>query len=183
MGIVKRFILALVCLIIISILTWIFPFSYISVYKSSNYTADSFEVDAYSKKLNEFKESFDENSTDDVTTKFTLAILPMFEGTWLVNKGTVKMSYDELDSIFHTVSHTKNNLQTLGLEETYTEEQRLYLVDIIDNLDSLEETIESIMNEKWETRSTLNIEFRNLHNAFFNSFNVFISFYEISQQS
>ena len=107
----------------------------------------------------------------------------MFEGTWLVNKGTVKMSYDELDSIFHTVSHTKNNLQTLGLEETYTEEQRLYLVDIIDNLDSLEETIESIMNEKWETRSTLNIEFRNLHNAFFNSFNVFISFYEISQQS
>lgn len=180
MGIVKRSILVLVCLIILSILTWIFPFSNISIYKSFNYTADSFEVDAYSKKLNEFKESFDENSTDDITTKFTFSILPMFEGTWLVNKGTVKMSYDELNSIFYTVSQTKNNLQILGLEETYTVEQRLHLVAIIDNLDSLEETIESIMNEKWITRSTLTIEFNNLHNAFFNSFNLFID--EISQQ-
>lgn len=171
----------LVGLIIISILTWIFPFSHISVYKSSHFTADSFEVDAYSKKLNEFKESFDENSTDDVTTKFTLAILPIFEEAWLVNKGTIKMNYDELDSILSNVGKAKSNLLILGLEEKYTEEQRLYLLNIIDSLDSLEETIESIMNEKWKTRSTLNIEFRNLHHAFFNCFNLFISFYQISQ--
>lgn len=80
----------------------------------------------------------------------SIDVLAFNEEAWLVNKGTVKINYNELDYILSNVGKTNNNLFILGLEVKYTEEQRLYLLNIIDILDSLEETIESIMNEKLE---------------------------------
>lgn len=179
----KKFLSILLSIIVISIiiLTWFFPFSYFSVYKSYNYNNDSYAVKAYSKKLTEFKKFYNESSIDDGTTKLSPGIFNMFEQDWLVTKGTFSMNKDSMNAILIDVKNAREHLLELTILEDYTSLQRHHLLNSIKNLLSLEVMIEDIKNQKWETRNTFKTEFHNLQDAFFNSFNIFISFYRNSQ--
>lgn len=162
-------------------MTWFYPLSFFSAHKSFTYTPDSFLEEAYVKNLNDFKKSYSKNSQDDVTAKLTPSVLQMYEQNWLVNKDPVIMNDDEFDSILLNVKGAKGTLLRLTVQEKYTGEQRQYLLDCIKNLLSLEETISTIKNDKWESRSTQETIFHNLQMAFDSSLNIFIPFYELSQ--
>lgn len=65
--------------------------------------------------------------------------------------------------------------------EEYTWEQRTYLRTLIENLLSMEETIEGMMDDNWDNRTVLNRRFFNLHGGFTSSLTLFNSFYDTAQ--
>lgn len=178
-----------VCVLSVLIVTWYYPYSFISIHKSYSFTPDPVVVDEYRKDVNEFKHSYEKDfdqlttgSKYDLTIDFTQYLLPLFEQDWLVSKGPVKMSRKDLDNILFEVKNARKTLLGLITKEDYTQEQRQYLVHSIESLLSLEEEIDTIKTGSAESRKTLKIQFSNLHGSFQSSFMTYEIFYERSQK-
>ncbi len=187
----KRIIIGVVGLFIISfvIMTWFYPYSFVSVYKSYAFKPDPIVVDQYVNDLEEFKSSYQEDldeltteSNYDLTIDRTQYLLPLFEQDWLVSKVPVKMSIDDLGEILFEVKNARKILLELIANEDYTQEQRHYLVNSIESLLSLEEEIVDIKTGIAESRKTLRIQFNNLHGSFLGNFMMFEIFYERSRK-
>lgn len=180
---VKSKVLGLLSLIVISILivTWFYPLSPLSVHKSYGFTADSDSVRIHNNELNNLQELYDESSPDDVTTSVLKHISPIYEGKWLVNNESISLNEDELAKMLFNVKNARKVLLTLTIQEEYTMEQRRYLLTSIEDLLSMEEMIEGIMNDNWDNRTVLKSQFKNLHGAFTSSLMIFTTFYDVTQ--
>lgn len=186
----KKIIVSLVGLFVFFILlmTWFYPYSFISIHKNYSFTPDPVVVDGYVKDLNEFKSSYekdlDELTTgrnNDLTTDRTRYLLPLFEQDWLISKESVKMGVGDLGNILFEVKNARETLLGLLTQEDYTQEQRLYLVNSIEILLLLEEDIVDIKTGKAESRKTLKTQISNLRVRFMSNFRMYESFYEMSQ--
>lgn len=180
---VKSKILGLLGLIVILILiiTWFYPFSPLSVYKNFSYRTDSYSVKNHNSTLNDLQKLYDESSSDDVTTNALQHLSGLYEQDWLVKNDSFQMNKDVLDKMLFDVQQVRNQLLNLTTREEYTWEQRTYLRTLIENLLSMEETIESMMDDKWDNRTVLNRRFFNLHGGFTSSLMFFNTFYDTTQ--
>lgn len=174
----------------ILIMTWFYPFSFFSMYKSYAFTPDPVVVDGYVNDLKAFKKSYqndlNELTTDrniDLTTDQTQHLLPLFEQDWLVSKERVNMSELDLGNNLFKVKTTRNTLLRLLAKEEYTQVQRQYLADCIESLLLLEEDIMDIKTGKAESRNTLRVQFSNLHGSYLNNFMLFNIFYESTRKA
>jgi hypothetical protein len=80
------------------------------------------------------------------------------------------------------VKQARQNLLDLAFRETYHQNQaKDYLRTVIEDSFAIEELIYDIKEAKADSRSTLNTKFHNLHMIFINDFNLFVTFYGISQ--
>lgn len=188
---VKRIIISVIGLLVFSVLimTWFYPYSFISVYKSYSFTSDPVVVDEYMMDLNKFKSSYERDLDEqtpgniyDLTIDSTQYLISLFEQDWLVSKKPVKMSIKDLDNILFAVKNARKALLRLIAKENYTQVQRQYLVDSIESLLSLEEEIINIKTGRAESRKTLKIQFSNLHVSFINNFMMYEIFYKVSQE-
>jgi hypothetical protein len=180
---VKVKVIGFLSLIVISILivTWFFPFSIVSVYKNINYTTNSDSVRIHIKYLDNLQKLYDESSPDDVTTLVLQNISHMYEQDWLVKNDAFKMNKDELAKMLMGMRNAREGLLNLTTQEEYSMEQRMYLLMIIENVLSMEDLIEDMMEDSWENRTVVKRQFRNLHGAFTSSLMVFNSFYDTTQ--
>ena len=181
---VKGKVLGLLSLIVMSILlvTWVYPFSPVSVYENINYTTDSDRVRIHTEYLNNLQKLYDESSPDDVTTMVLQNISHMFEQDWLVKNDTFKMNKGDLDKMLMRMKNARAGLLNLTRQEEYSWEQRSYLLTSIENVISMEETIEGMMDDSWEKRTVLKRQFQNLHGGYTSSLMYFTSFYSATQR-
>lgn len=145
----------------------------------------------YEDLLNEFKASYEKElknelessneSAMDMTIIRTQYILPLFEQEWLVNTESTTMDKNKVDQMLQDVIGSRNTLLQLVAEEDYNDEQRMYVVDTINNFLRLEEEIKYVQDGGYFTRIELNILFNNLHNSFRDNFDFFTTvFYDRS---
>lgn len=165
----------------ILIVTWFYPFSPLSVYKNLNYTPDSYSVRAHNSYLNDLQKLYDESSPDDVTTNVLQNLSGIYKQEWLVKSESFKMNKDVLAKMVFDIQQVRNQLLFLSTLEGYTGGQRTYLRSTIENLLSMEDTIEGIMDDNWNNRTVLNRRFINLQGGFTDSLTYFNSFYDTTQ--
>lgn len=178
------------CIVIfVLIMTWYYPFSPFSVYKSYSYQPYeiSFNGESYEEILSEFRVSYEKDLKADVENEYpnltihrTEAVLSIFEQEWLRNKDAVSMDAMKLDTMLFEVKQVREVLLSLLVQVEYTSEERGYLVDIISNLLALEDSIMELQNEKYASRLELNRRFDNLYGAFLTNFRFYATFYERS---
>jgi len=129
---VKGKIIVFSSLIVISILimTWLFPFSPLSVYENFSYTTNSDSVRFHTSKLNELNTKlFDESSPDDVTTLVLQNLSGIYEQDWLVENESFKMNKDVLAKMVFDIQQVRNQLLNLTTQEEYIWAQRKLLTD------------------------------------------------------
>jgi hypothetical protein len=180
----KAIIVSLLCFIITFLLfvTWFYPYSFFSVYKTYSFKADPVVIKRYVKEIDTFKNGDVKNSKDNLTKNYTQQyILQMYEQDWLTHEKRSKMNIFELNAILQTVRETKDDLLQLMTLVDYSKEEKQYLVDCIKDLSSLENEFTTIELNKNLTRSKVNTEFNNLSNSFFSCFLQYRTFYEIAQ--
>jgi len=164
-------------IIVLAVLTWIYPFSFPSFYKSFDYTPDRDFTADYKKDLNRFKKVYEKHA-DDSTTRQTYAVLSFYEQDWVMQNKAVTINAGKLEQILDTTTRARDKLLRLTVREEYTQEARQDLLDSILNLSSFEEAIKDIQNSEWESRGDLERYFKNLQGSFHNSFHLFSAFYE-----
>ena len=182
---VKGKVLGLLSLIVIStlIVTWVYPFSPVSVYENINYTTDSDRVRIHTEYLNNLQKLYDESSPGDVTTIVLQNIsFSIFEQDWLVKNDTFKMNKDELAKMLMGMRNARAGLLNLTTQEEYSWQERNDLLWNIENVLAMEELIEDIMDDHWEDRTVLKRQFFNLHGAYTSSLMLFNTFYRSTQR-
>ena len=111
-----------IILIFTTVITWIYPFSILSVKKSYTYQSEEVLYDgkSYPEIMSEFKESFNkdlqadsENEYPNLTINFTQYILPVFEQDWLISNNTVSIDRVTLDKMFVDVKRGREVLLSL----------------------------------------------------------------------
>lgn len=182
MKVTKSKIIGTLGIIVISILiiTWFFPFSTVSVYKNIHYTSNSDSVKTHPQKLDDFQ-ALSDASSGGATTLVLRNLSSIYKQDWLVEEKTFKMNKDKLAKMLLGMQQTRNQLLNLTKQEEYTWEQRSYLITLIENVMSMEETIESMMNTNWENRMVLRRQFKNLSEAYTSSLMYFNSFYDTTK--
>lgn len=175
--------------IFISVMTYQFPYSTFSVKNSYAYQPEKvlFNGEKYEEILNEFKDTYEIDLKADLDSEYsnltidrTRYILPIFEQDWLISNNSVSFDKVKFDKIHYEVQKIREVLLNLVIQEDYTSEQRKYLVDIIRDLLSLEDTISELKNENYVSRSELNNRLDNLYSEFMNNFRSFVTFYDRS---
>ncbi|SKA90331.1 hypothetical protein [Sporosarcina newyorkensis] len=187
--------LGAVAVLFILFMTWFYPFSHFSLFKSYTYkpTEVLYHNDkTYEDILNKFTESYEKDlvkemetysgSDLDLTVMQTQYILPVFEQEWLIGTDPVSMDKISLDEMLVDVIQSRKTLLSLVTKEDYSREVKVYLVDTINNFLRLEEEIWYIKNGKYFSRNELNHLFGNLRNSFRSNFDIFATtFYETSR--
>lgn len=170
-------------------MTWIYPFSPLSINKSYDYQQKKVlhNGKTYNEIVNDFKESYENDlnadsvkDTTNLTIDRTQYILPMFEQEWLISKDAVSIDSLKLDTILSEVKSAREVMFSLLEQVDYSSEHRGYLIKIIKSLLLLEESIVDLKDEKFATRSELNRRLKNLSNDFSFNFSLYTSFYERS---
>ena len=177
-----------IILIFITVMTWFYPFSILSVKKSYTYQSEQVLSNgrSYNEILSDFKKSFakdlesdSENEYPNFTIFETRRILSVFEQDLLISNDPVSIDRVTLDVMFGDVKRVREILLDLVAQADYTSEQRKYLIDtIINNLLIMEDNITALKNDPFITRSELNWRLDNLHSSFLSVFNTFIFFYD-----
>ena len=180
---VKGTVIGLLSLIVILILivSWFFPFSIVSIYKNISYTANPDSARVHSKYLDKLQKLYDESSSDDVTTLVLHNISHMYEQDWLVQNDTFKMNQDELAKMLMDMRNARESLLNLTAQEEYSMEQRADLLMITENVLSMEDMIAGMIEIRWENRTVVKRQFKNLHGAFTSCLMLFNSFYDTAQ--
>lgn len=161
----------------ITAITWFYPLSFPSFYKSFDYTPDRDFTADYKKDLNRFKKVYEKHA-DDFTKRQTSAVLSFYEQDWVMQNKAVTINAGKLEQILDTTTIAREKLLRLTVREEFTQEARQYLLDSIRNLSSFEEAIKDIQNSEWESRGDLERYLKNLQGSFHNSFHLFSAFYE-----
>ncbi|WP_173915250.1 hypothetical protein [Halobacillus sp. Marseille-Q1614] len=180
----KRFLFISIGAIVLFMLgmSWFFPYSPFSIYKSYIYKPDPVVAEGYAQDLNTFKNTYNPSTTDDNrTNNMNQYIVPLFEQDWLIHKDKAKMGNPQIESFLIEVKEARQNLLSLLVEEDYTREEREYLMITVEGLLGLEESIVDLKFSHSESRSTINRQFRNLHVSYINTFGRYATFYEVFQ--
>ncbi|MCU9614617.1 hypothetical protein OEV98_13820 [Caldibacillus lycopersici] len=164
--------------ILVLLMTWIYPFSFFSINKSYSYEPNNNDIDKYVERLNEL-ETLVANSPNNPTKIITENILGYFEQDWIVTKDSkIKITKDELELIKFHVKDVRGTLLDMTVQEDYSYETRSYLLATIESFLSFEEYIDELKKNSWETRSTIDRELDILHGGFFSNLITYINFFE-----
>lgn len=175
-------------IIFISIITWFYPYSTLSVSKSYTFQPNKVLINgkSYNKILSDFKEAYEKDYNDDLENTYpnltilrTQYVIPVFEQDWLISKDSVSIDIEKLDTMLSKVKEVREVLLNLVVQAEYNSEQRYYLIDNIRNFLLMEESITELKNDSYVTRSELKRRFNNLYNDFITEFSLFVSFYDM----
>lgn len=174
----------------IALMTWFYPFSPFSFYKNYTYkpTAVLYNNQTYAEMMQSFKKSYDETLNEELekdvdekngTIIRMESIFQVFGQDWLVNDDSVKMDKVRIDEMLSSVEQWKLTLLSLLAQEDYTKEERILLVDAVNNTMVLEEHIRYLKEGKYFSRKELNISLGNLRHQFQRDFEIFMTtFYD-----
>ncbi|SET64043.1 hypothetical protein SAMN05216389_11830 [Oceanobacillus limi] len=180
-----------IIVVFVGFMTWLFPYSPFSIHKNYAYQPYfiSFDGKSYETILNDFRDSYEEDLEADLENKYpnltihrTEAILSFFEKEWLMSKDPVPMDEIDLSTMLFEVENVKDTLFNLFVQEDYENEEKEYLVQCMRQLESVEDQIIKLQNDKFASKKQLNRQFDNLYGDFLNSFKSYVTFYDYSTQ-
>ncbi|MFC5591417.1 hypothetical protein ACFPRA_21250 [Sporosarcina soli] len=163
--------------ILVIILSWVFPYAFFSVDKSVTYKPDAIFVEQYQQDLQSFKTNEEIGSTDHLIFNRTAYIMDMFEQDWLLNENGTSMRKADLEEILVQVKNKREHLIELAFHETYSTETKEYLKDTLRHCLALEESIVELKNAKYSSRASLKRRYHNLHMSFVDTFDRYKYFY------
>lgn len=168
---------------IISVITWIYPYSPLSFNKSYTYHPSPKVVQGYVEDINDVKREQSEKTEVDLKKHKVQQVLEMFEQEWLISIDSTKMNEQKLSIILHKVKNSREHLLNLVVQQNYKKEEKDYLISSIEALLVLEDSITDIKHNTKLSRSNLDTRFSNLHMDFINSFYVFGNFIRLTQNN
>lgn len=178
--------------LVIAFISWYYPLSLFSIHQSFTYHPGSgtHNGKTYEEEIGEFKAAYEkdlkkylESDSYNPTVNRTQFILPIFEQEWLIGTDSKTIDKDKLDRMLFDLQQARNTLLNLVSEGDYSREERVYLVDSINNFLNLEETIRFIKNGKYFSRSDLQRMLGNLQGNFWASFDYYTTvFYDVSHK-
>lgn len=178
--------------LVIAFISWYYPLSLFSIHPSFTYHPGSgtHNGKTYEEEIGEFKAAYEkdlkkylESDSYNPTVNRTQFILPIFEQEWLIGTDSKTIDKDKLDRMLFDLQQARNTLLNLVSEGDYSREERVYLVDSINNFLNLEETIRFIKNGKYFSRSDLQRMLGNLQGNFWASFDYYTTvFYDVSHK-
>ncbi|PIC95382.1 hypothetical protein CSV69_11730 [Sporosarcina sp. P26b] len=183
-----------VCIVlVVAFISWYYyPFSPFSIHQSSTYhpVPETHNSKTYEEAMGQFKVAYEKDLDKDVesdhrnpTVNRTQFILPVFEQEWLIGTDSKTMDKDKLDRMLLDVQQARNTLLHLVSEGDYSREQRVHLVDSLNNFLNLEESIRFIKNGKYFSRSDLQTMLGNLQGDFWAVFDHYTTvFYDVSHK-
>ena len=182
-----------VCIVlVVAFISWYYPFSPFSIHQSSTYhpVPETHNSKTYEEEMGQFKAAYEKDLDKDVesdhhnpTVNRTQFILPVFEQEWLIGTDSKTMDKDKLDRMLLDVQQARNTLLHLVSEGDYSREQRVHLVDSLNNFLNLEESIRFIKNGKYFSRSDLQRMLGNLQSNFRAGFDQYTTvFYDVSHE-
>ena len=182
-----------VCIVlVIAFLSWYYPLSPFSIHQSFTYHPGSqtHNGKTYEEEVDQFKVVYAKDLAKDLesdnynpTVNRTQFILPVFEQDWLLGRESKTIDKEKLDEILFDVQQARNTLLNLVSEGDFSREERVYLVDSLNNFLNLEESIRSIRNGNYFSRSDLQRMLGNLQGEFRASFDNYTTvFYDVSHE-
>ena len=178
--------------LVIAFISWYYPLSFFSIHQSFTYHPGSgtHNGKTYEEEIGEFKAAYEKDLKKDLesdnynpTVNRTQFILPIFEQEWLIGTDSKTIDKDKLGRMLFDVQQARNTLLVLVSEGDYSREERVYLVDSINNFLNLEESIRFIRNGKYFSRSDLQRMLGNLQGNFRASFDYYTTvFYDVSHK-
>ncbi|MGP4079017.1 hypothetical protein ACTWQL_03815 [Pseudalkalibacillus sp. R45] len=171
--------LLIVCTIIIAAISWFFPFSQLSIYKSFSYNPDPVVVEQYKDDLNRFKNTYNKNSRNqkDLTNERIQYIIEMYEDDSFLSDEGSKITKHSLASLLLELKETRKILIELAFEESYEKNTEDYLRLLLENTIVLEENIKDIINSNGNSRFTLERQYSNLNMGLNRNLKFLESFY------
>ena len=178
--------------LVIAFISWYYPLSLFSIHQSFTYHpgSETHNGKTYEEEVGEFKAAYEKDLKKDLesdnynpTVNRTQFILPIFEQEWLIGTDSKTIDKDKLDRMLFDVQQARNTLLDLVSEGDYSREERVYMVDSINNFLNLEESIRFIRNGKYFSRSDLQRMLGNLQGDFWASFDYYTTvFYDVSHK-
>ena len=178
--------------LVIAFISWYYPLSLFSIHQSFTYHpgSETHNGKTYEEEIGEFKAAYEKDLKKDLesdnynpTVNRTQFILPIFEQEWLIGTDSKTIDKDKLDRMLFDVQQARNTLLDLVSEGDYSREERVYMVDSINNFLNLEESIRFIRNGKYFSRSDLQRMLGNLQGDFWASFDYYTTvFYDVSHK-
>lgn len=144
---------------------WIFPYSFLSINKSTFYHPDKVFVNGYIKELKDFESNYNFEKSNIPTISTISEVDKMLNEKWLIQKTSIKISKTDVNREISQIKNVKNDLVVLerNNKTNYKKETLDYLYLLIDDCDSIADQYRKIKNSNFKTRSTLQREFSNLH--------------------
>ncbi|TCN24999.1 hypothetical protein [Mesobacillus foraminis] len=162
--------------------TFLFPYSSLSLNRTVTYDPDNRMVKEYLQSLTDFKDQYKTKKPDDATAHRNPYFLQLFELKWLTSKEPVQMDHQDLDILLLEVKTARQSLMELAFQESYPVHAKIYLKNTIEGCLELEERIEDLQDSKFRSRATLDRQYRNLHVSFINNLGRYSSFYKESRK-
>lgn len=160
-------------------ISWVFPYSILSLNKSITYNQDNVVVDQYLESLQSFKEIYETKQGDkDLTTDRLQYMMEFYQSSSLTTRDTVKVSQQDLDITLFELKQITETLMDLAFSEDYDNETKEYLKLTLKSCLSLEEEIESLINPTFDSRKVIKTRISNLHGGLMANFNYLVTFYE-----
>ena len=178
--------------LVIAFISWYYPLSPFSIHQSFTYhpSSETHNGKTYEEEIDQFKAAYEKDLAKDLesdnhnpTVNRTQFILPIFEQEWLIGTDSKTIDKDKMDRMLFDLQQARNTLLDLVSEGDYSREERVYLVDSLNNFLNLEESIRFIKNEKYFSRSDLQRMLGNLQDNFRESFDYYTTvFYDVSHK-
>lgn len=175
--------------IIVSLITWFYPYSILSVNKSITYEPEKVLSNgkSYHEILKDFQKSVEldyesdsENEYPNLTIIRTQNVLHIFEQDWLIRNDPVSFNREKLDRMFGDVTRAREILLNHVAEADYSSQERKYIIDnVINNLLLMEDTITALKNDPHVTRKELNFWLDILHSSYSSVLISYIYFYDM----
>ncbi|WP_261131720.1 hypothetical protein [Bacillus sp. Marseille-Q3570] len=168
------------CIIIIAGITWFFPFSQLSIYKSFTYNPDPVVVEQYKDDLNRFKSKYNKNSRNqnDLTNERIQYIIEMYEEDSFLSDERSKITKHRLDSLLFEIVETRELLIELAFKESYERNADDFLRLLLEDTLALEEQIQNLIYSNSNSRFTLERQYSNLYMGFNRNLDLLASFYD-----
>lgn len=146
----KRVRIGLIVVLCLVAIKWIFPFSFLSVYKSVTFKQDLVYIKNYQNELQEFKKDHEQIEVWDRIRAHTEYVLDFYEMD-LMAAEKVKITKRDLNEMLDQVKNIRNTLIHISFSEELSEESRMYLEQSIYECFFIEDSIREMLKPNMYT--------------------------------
>lgn len=181
-------ILTIFYIIFVFTMTWFYPYSFFSLYKS--YSWETYEIYSDGKSYNDILDEFiavheadlitelDNDTLPNLTINHTVGLLDFFQQDWLLKEEPTRMNDAQLNDMAFYLQMAENNLLDLLVQVDFSTDGKSYLVQMLHHIDYMEKTISEIRQEDYYSRNDLRRNFNNIYGDMVFVLDLYKSFYE-----
>lgn len=173
----KRVRIGIILVLCLVAVTWMFPFSSLSMYKSVSYKSDPVFIENYKNEIEEFEKIHERGEGLDRIQSHTNYLLDELYGMDLMIATKDRVTMNDLDHAFNTVRNMNTTLIRFSFDEELSKESREYLELSIYECLIIQDAIRELKGPHFYTRFQLKNLISNLQYRISVSFEKYSHFY------